>query len=415
MMASVGSLRAEERIAVSGPAVAGLEPFDRLMVDFLKEHHGVGASLAVTRNGRLVYARGFGLADKQTRAEVKPESLFRLASVSKPITAITVMKLVDEGKLKLADRAFEMVVWDPVKQQGQETDPRLKQITVLELLQHRGGFDRDASTDPMFHSVEFAKLCAVKPPAMQEQIIRVMEGRPLDFAPGEKFAYSNFGYCVLGRVIEKATGERYQEAVQREVLSPLGITHMRVGKTLERFPGEVTYYTAKGGTAGSVFPPIDKQVPLPYGAWCLEAMDSHGAWIASAPEIVKLASSLDDAAGNGVLKAATVKRMFERPPGLAGLEGGKPGAKPSVVWYGCGWNVRDNGDGTINTWHTGLLAGTSTLLVRRSDGLDWAVLFNQDSDEQGHDFAGMIDPLVHRAANAVKAWPAGKSREQEWP
>ena len=81
-------------LPVTGRAEPGLEPFDRLMTTFLAEHHVAGAALAVTRNGRLVYARGFGWADKETRAKVEPASRFRIASLTKPITAVAVLRLV---------------------------------------------------------------------------------------------------------------------------------------------------------------------------------------------------------------------------------------------------------------------------------------------------------------------------------
>jgi len=411
------SISVAQEIPVTGQAVTGLEPFDNLMHNFLKEHHVPGASLAVTRNGKLVYARGFGWADREANGAVQPQSLFRIASISKPITAVAVMQLCEQGKLNLEGQPFRSLAIQPVLSGNAQVDPRLADITVLELLQHRGGFDRDVSLDPMFQSVAFAGLCHTNPPAMQQQIILVMAGRPLDFTPGARYAYSNFGYCVLGRVIEAASGESYGEYVERHVLALLKIEHIQLGHTLlkDRAAGEVRYYTAHQENGDSVFPPVGQQVPAPYGRFCIEAMDSHGGWIASAPELVKFAAALDDPAATGILTQQSVRRMFERPPGAAGLEGNKPGAPLAQVWYGCGWSVRDVGGGRVNTWHEGLLDGSSSLLVRRWDGLDWAVLFNQDRDDKGNTLADQIDPLVHQAADAVHQWPAGVDRNNAWP
>jgi N-acyl-D-amino-acid deacylase len=84
----------------------------------------------------------------------------------------------------------------------------------------------------------------------------------------------------------------------------------------------------------------------------------------------------------------------------------RPEMRKAAVYYGLGWSVRPVGKkGKANTWHTGGLPGTSTLLVRRHDGLDWAVLFNLARTTKGKYLANKIDPLVHRAANAVKVWP----------
>ena len=406
-----------EEIPITGRAHPEMEPFDTMMTRFLAEHHVVGAALAVTRAGKLVYARGFGWANKEAQTKVAPGSRFRIASVSKPITAVAVLRLVEEGKLKLGDRAFELLKLQPLPQAGFKADGRSNAITVLELLQHRGGFDRDKSLDPMFQSVPFAEIAGHASPATPTDIIRIMEGRPLDFAPGERYAYSNFGYCVLGRLIESVSGRAYGTFVKQTVLLPLKIEHMELGRTLlrERADGEVHYYPGKPQLGKSIFPGIKQEVAQPYGWWCLESMDSHGGWIASAPDLVRFASALDDPVESGILKPATVAEMFKRPPGAAGLEGGKPEGKPAAVWYGCGWSVREAGGGKINTWHTGLLDGTSSLLVRRADGLDWAVLFNQDCDENGKVLADLIDPLVHKAADAVKQWPAGLERDKLWP
>jgi len=148
---------------------------------------------------------------------------------------------------------------------------------------------------------------------------------------------------------------------------------------------------------------LGKPVPLPYGAWHLEAMDSHGGWISSAPDLVRFASAFDKPDACKVLKPESIKTMFARPEGLAGHD--KDG-KAKDVFYGCGWQVRTLGrEDRVNTWHTGSLDGTSTILVRRVDGLCWAVLFNTRNNAKGETLSGLIDPLVHKAADKVKRWP----------
>src|SRR5690606_271118 len=136
----------------------------------------------------------------------------------------------------------------------------------------------------------------VDSPAGPAEVIRVMSGLPLDFDPGTKYAYSNYGYCLLGRVIEKLTGQAYDEYVRREILAPLGIQRMRLGKTRSdgRGPDEVKYYDSRTGT--SVFAEdLGKPVPQPYGAWYLEAMDAHGGWLASAVDLARFSVAFDDA------------------------------------------------------------------------------------------------------------------------
>ena len=133
-------------------------------------------------------------------------------------------------------------------------------------------------------------------------------------------------------------------------------------------------------------------VPNPYGAWCLESMDSHGGWIASAPDLVRFAAALGQPGKvltNQSLKTLWARPAYDDPKGAA--------------YYAFGWMVRPAGQ-SANTWHNGSLPGTSTLLVRRHDGFVWAVLFNSREGDP----AGKIDGLIHAAVDAVKEWPEGE-------
>jgi CubicO group peptidase (beta-lactamase class C family) len=384
----------EKKIPVTGTAYADLAPFDDLMLKFMADNQVPGAALAVAKDGKLIYARGFGYADQQLGLPVPPGMRFRIASISKPITAVMILRLIELGLLKMDDHVFEYLkIALPAN-----ADPRLKKITIKHLLQHTAGFDRDKSFDPMFRPIIIAKDQNTKPPAKPMDIIHYMTKQKLDFDPGERYAYSNFGYCILGRVIEKATGQSYEAAVQKHVFDPIGVKHTQLGHTLTAAKNETHYFDPKNRTGNAVMGPnFGKPVPLPYGVWYLEAMDAHGGWISSAPDLVRFASAFDQPEKCKVLKAASIKTMFACPDGLAGHN--KKG-KPLEVFYGCGWQVRDVGDGGFNTWHTGSLDGTETILVRRFDGLCWAVLFNT-----GKGLVGRIDALVHDAADKVKRWP----------
>jgi N-acyl-D-amino-acid deacylase len=133
-------------------------------------------------------------------------------------------------------------------------------------------------------------------------------------------------------------------------------------------------------------------------------MEAHGGWIASAPELVRFASALDDPNHCPILKADSIAQMF-RDPGVRPLDAQ---GKPRPFFYACGWNVRpSSSNGKLTTWHTGLLDGTATLLVRRQDGLTWAVLFNADNDEQNKYLASIIDPMIHPVADGITQWPQG--------
>jgi CubicO group peptidase (beta-lactamase class C family) len=384
--------------AVSGDYRAELAAFDELMTGFVKRQHVPGAALAVTKDGRLVYARGFGWADRERQQAVAPSALFRIASISKPITAAAVMQLVESKTI-----ALDAKVWDLLKL-DEPSDARWKQVTILNLLQHTGGWDRDVSFDPMFRCRRIAQALNVSLPIETKHIVRYMLTQSLDFEPGSKYIYSNFGYCLLGRVIEQVAGVSYEQHVQRTVLASLGIHRMKLGNTpaAQRAAHEVMYYDEPDRTRPAVVGKIDELVPTPYGAWSIEVMDAHGGWLASAVDLVRFASAFDDPQRCPILRPETIATMFARPNGSAGY---RADDRPRTAYYACGWNVRAVARGRRNTWHDGSLDGTSTLLVRRHDRTNWAVLFNSRNGSNGKSLSGQIDGLVHEAANKVSNWP----------
>jgi N-acyl-D-amino-acid deacylase len=400
LFAPLASAPAQERkIPLTGLADAALAPFDDMVLKFMADNQVPGAALAVAKDGKLVYARGFGHADKQLGLPVQPGMRFRIASISKPITAAAILWLIEMGLLNMDDNPFAVLkIALPAN-----ADPRLKKITIKHLLQHTAGWDSAKSFDPMFRPI--AKEQNVKPPAKPMDIIHFMTHQKLDFEPGVRYAYSNFGYCILGRVIEKVGGLSYEAFVQRHIFDPIGVTHAQLGHTLTTAKNEVYYFDLKNRTGTAIMGPnFGKPVPLAYGVWHLEAMDSHGGWISSAPGLVRFAAVFDRPDKCKILKAASIRAMFARPDGLAGHT--KDG-QAKDVFYGCGWQVRTIGNaGKINTWHTGALDGTATILVRRFDGLCWAVLFNTRTNPKGENLSGLIDPLVHQAADQVKRWPS---------
>jgi N-acyl-D-amino-acid deacylase len=383
--------------------------YDDLMTSFVRDHEPPGAALAVSYHGRLVYARGFGFADLEKQEPVQPVSLFRIASLSKPFTSAAVMRLVQQGKLKLDDLVFPILNLEPHLERGARVDLRIYDIRVHHCLQHTAGWDRSKSFDPMSARTaeKVAKSLSVPLPIDPEQIIRYTLGKPLDSDPGSKYAYSNFGYCVLGRVIEAVSGKSYDEFVSDHILAPVGIRSMRQGKNLlkDRAPGEVRYYDSEKRTGRAISgPKIGDQVPLPYGVECIETMDANGGWIASAVDLLRFATALDESKESPILGEDSIRAMLTPPSGAVG-HGSK--GKPKSVYYGCGWEVRpvDSRAGKFTKWHTGMLAGSSTLLVCRHDRINWAVLFNSDADKHGKQFASLIDPLMHKPADEIKVWP----------
>lgn len=421
LMALVGSLEAKGTVdwrtsipITRARAWADSRPFDVQLTSFMAARNIPGAALAVTRRGRLVLANGYGYANARARRPVAPDALFRIASVSKPVTAAAVLRLAElhPDRMTLDTPVMSLLQVRPHLTGGAKADARLAQITVRMLLQHTAGWDRDKSGDPMFQPLEIAAALGMRAPPGPRDVVRYMLARELDFDPGTRYAYSNFGYCVLGRLIEDVTGQAYERFVQDQLLGPWGITRMRLGRTLAsgRRRGEVTYYDP--GEGRNVMVPGDETpAPQPYGCWHLEAMDAHGGWIASAPDLVRFASAFDHPKHCPVLAPESIETMFACPPGAAGHEAD---GSPKAAYYGCGWMVRPTADGRANTWHGGSLPGTHTLLVRRHDGLNWAALFSQRADETGLGY-DEIDSALHGAADAIEDWPSWNLFDQGDP
>lgn len=387
---------------VTGQSQLDSTEFDRLMQEFVREHAVPGVAVAVSHRteagvSEIVLQKGYGYADLATLEKTTANHLYRIASISKPVTAIAILKLIEAGKFGLDDAIVDLLdLKTQIEQAGDDYDKRWQTITVRHLLQHRGGWDRDKSFDAMFQSVRFAREQSVDAPADTKSIINCMLKQPLDFQPGERYAYSNFGYCLLGRLIEHVTSGSYEKYVQEQVLKPLGIEGMRLGQTRmdQRAPREVRYY--QPGKGRSVFQAdLQQPVPPPYGAWNLEAMDAHGGWLASAEDLVRLAMSFDDPEKCPVLSAGSIKLMFEKPPEL------KEDKDPNF-YYSLGWMNRVSSEGHINRWHTGSLDGTATIMIRRQDGWNMVALLNTRSSPAAEHLGRAIDRRLNEAVNTLK-------------
>ena len=156
-------------------------------------------------------------------------------------------------ELRLEDKVFQVLGLT----EDLAADSQLRDVTISHLLQHVGGWDSSTTFDPLFATDRILRVLEVEPPVTQPHIIEFMLRQPLQFAPGERYAYSNFGYMLLGRVIETRSGRSYEDYVKEEVLVPIGVTSMQLGRSFpeDRAEGEVTYYDEAGRTRPSLLDP----------------------------------------------------------------------------------------------------------------------------------------------------------------
>lgn len=392
---------AKQAVIVTGAPAPGLEAFDGVMRNVMQGPFGEipAVALAVTYRGRLVLAHGYTLGG--TAPLTQPQSLFRIASVSKQITSTLINRLIQEGRLSLDDTLGQFVSLTPAP--GQTIDPRLASITVRSLLEHLSGLGVQATIgyDPMFHDASIAQALGIPLPVGRADIIEFMNGVPLASAPGSTFNYSNYGYLLLGRIIEAVTGMPYADYAA-SMLYPLGICDLQQGHSLpqQRLPGEVTYDS--GWTAPTVMDNSGASVPLEYGGFHLENMDSHGGWVASAVGLARFLSNLDfPNAQVALLDADSLDRMFGLPQNYP------PPYQTGDAYYAKGWWVRDYGIGLRNTWHDGSLPSTTAYVLRTEYGWDYAVLLNRRDENDSGALSAWLDQNMWAAYSQVSQWPGG--------
>jgi len=226
------------------------EDIDSAVLSIMEEFNFAGASLAVVRDDQIVYTQAYGYSDRENSIAAKPADFFRIASVSKLITAVTIFTFIEDEKITLDDKVFgnDSILGDDFGAPGMYVGD----ISVRHLLEYGSGFADGGSG------------------ITQADRIRSRVTGALTHPPGTSYVYKNIDYLILGRIIEKITGSTYEHYVQDTILSFCGITDMAIGGS-EKKPNEVNYYTPSG----------------PLAIASLSMSDSAGGWVASASDLAQ--------------------------------------------------------------------------------------------------------------------------------
>lgn len=346
-----------------------------------------GVNVAISKGGRLTFAKGFGYADLEDSIPMEPHNVMRVASVSKLITAVAVMRLVEQGKLFLDQKVFGPVgiLNDDIYSVFHDT--RMRKITVRHLLNHSGGWTSKYG-DPMFmpQSIESYMACGL--PVSIEDIIRFMQCKSMHFEPGSVSVYSNFGYAILGEVVEKAAGMPYEDYVQSEVLYPLGIYDARLGYSHkeERMPDEVAYYEPDTASLVADYAEKGRLSRRAYGGSDIHTLGSAGGWVISPVDLVKLMLAIDGFASvPDILSEESIGKMTD----------------PRSYFDPLGWRK------VIETFwfRTGTLSATSAALCRRPDSICFAAVLNSSSGSLGPNLAIALTNKMNELINRLPYWP----------
>ena len=379
-------------LPVSGLSVPELQVIDTTMQNFMQQN-GIGAGVAaIMKDGVPVYRRAFGWQEAGRSVPLGRDSIFRLASVTKPLTAAVIRNLISGGWLNLNDLVFDsdfLFFPEGLLDYVPFGTPKigLYSITVDDLLRHRGGWNRSIAgpggtyLDLTYQERQVALDMGLSSPPGRDATVRWIMGKPLQFSPGTEKQYSNIGYLLLGLIAEKVAGIPLIDQFRQDLFSPMGVSADQVvaGRTFqEDQDAREPYYDSAGYTSTNVFYPDFSAQPTvagPYGTWDHEARIGQGGIVADPLSILEF---LDNYQVNGD-------------------DIGGPRPAPG----GWRWN------------HTGSLNGTNTLARQRGDGINYVVFFNKKPSGTSYSsqvrtiFDGILD------SGQISSWPTNDIRDLE--
>ena len=453
---------------LANPVATGLgtpsttDPIDNVFSSLMKNNAITGGSVSVTKDGNLVLTRAYGFANKEQLEIAHPDSIFRVASVSKVVTGMAILLLIDQNKIHPDDAVFPIL--------GLAANPpnvndhtNLNTMTVFDLLHHMGGFDPNtgcsncatigdpvtANPSPVVKDQKLATgvctnvggtITCGQPPNCTQEIQWVISHPDLPgslaFLPGAVADYSNLGYCILGALIEKVTGTDYGTWVTNNILNPSGARDFHVGQTLGVQDREVSYYEA--GTTTSVFDPKNLvgqlpgpyggnvQVPRPYGSYFVEGSPASGGWAASTIDWLRFQVAIDGRRAPAFLSSARVDDIKAYPgsnpdyiPYVGGVTDG--GLVPDIsgdklgpkYFYGPGWDIHHDagfpafaGDWSVG----GSIAGTNTIAIHMANGFGIAGFVNDSTNS--YDLFGTLYQAFSAAQGVDGSWFSGDLFDQ---
>jgi D-alanyl-D-alanine carboxypeptidase len=341
------------------PAVQESLPYPELFNAAIRLHTldagSRDVSVAVVDDGQVIHS--YAASSRKSSRAVDEQTSFRIASISKILTAVTVLKLVEQGQLEL-DEPIVGRVADNIGLML--ADSRARDISVKQLLAHTSGISN------------FLKIFFDTGAYDQMSMLSETLGQSLSTEPGSAYKYSNVNYVLLGKAIELVTELSYHDAVEQLVLAPLGLDSFRLVGTYEFGPSDALHAVSGGRTY-------------------MEQLGAAGAWVATAIDVVKMVDSINaDSPTSHILNADLMKLM-------------KVPATPKPVtpiWdYGLGLRLFVSGE-----WgHSGSIENVHSMAVHRPDGLVVAVLVNGSKPKETDDLIGAINDAVLAARTGVAA------------
>jgi len=342
-------------------AAAPLEPqsvgrrIDELVRSYHQQARFNGAVL-VAHKGRVIYRKGFGWANAEWQLPNTPTTRFRVGSVTKQFTAMLILQLAEEGKLRLEGTVREYLPDYPA--------PQGDQVTIHQLLTHTSGI-------PSYTGLPGFLDQFSRHPARPAEFLRVFDTLPLEFPPGSQFRYSNSGYFLLGAIIERLTGLPYDHVLRARILAPLGLTQTGYDWPADIIPERASAYRQTlGGLVHAEY--LDMSVPYAAGSM-YSTVDDLWRW--------------NQALAAGKLLSAESYRLMEGHHVAAG-----------TAAYGYGWfsTKVDRGPGRDSAtafWHSGGINGFAAMNYRIPE--DGIAIIWLDNSSQGSPLHERIRQILY--------------------
>ncbi len=342
-----------------------IETVDQRMNKFLTDNNFPGASLAVSKNGKLVYRKGYGLSDKEANEKVTVDSRFRIASVSKLYTSAAIMILIENGKLEMEQKVFGADGVLGTTYGSQPYKQHVENIKVSDLLRHTiGGWGQD--NDPAFSNKVIS----------EEAIISyTLDDLALTKAPGTAFSYSNFGYMILSRIIETVSGKSYVQFVKTEILDKINASKTEIAGSLlrDRKSDEVKYY-GQGDDVNYVYDYTQfRRAAAAFG------------WMSTPTDMLLFANAVDGSTTRqDIINSSTIDIMTTTTAASKGFG----------FTFGSGWVV----EGDEWFWW-GSLPGTFAILYRNANGTCIAAAANGRRQPNSENGLNSFIPIINFIAS----------------
>ncbi|MCC5930006.1 MAG: beta-lactamase family protein [Cyclobacteriaceae bacterium] len=320
-----------------------ISEIDSKMLALMDEFNYPGLSLAIAKEGKLVYAKGYGVMDTGNEAPVTTSTKFRYASFAKMITGIAILQLVEEGKISLSDRVFGTNGILGTRFGANPYSTRIQNITVNHLLHHLSGGWRNFIDDPVFDGPRDLST--------EDLISWGLDNVAQPNNPGSNFHYSNFGYLVLGRVIEEASGQSYYGYVKDNILDKVGAANTLLARNgqNEKHPNEATYYSQNNLN--------------PYITYNIERSDATAGWVSTPSDIARIVSSIEEQPNRPVLLGSDLNEQRRTPLNNSGN-------------YGKGIIRLNHPDLGFAYWHDGFWPGSQSLTISLKNNISISVVMN---------------------------------------